>query len=74
MMENRKIKKRQPAATADPHSRIIAPEAPATQPSPLKVQNRAVMLHEGRLTDTPRSGAGARAGSRSVIAPVLRGR
>jgi hypothetical protein len=41
---------------ANPAREIIAPGAPATQPSPLKVQNGAVMLREGRPAGTYCSG------------------
>jgi hypothetical protein len=43
-------------AAGDPRSRSHRTGTPATQPSPLKGQNRAVMLREGRSTGAHRSG------------------
>jgi hypothetical protein len=36
---------------------VIAPKAPSPQPSPLKEQNRVVMVREGKITDAHRSSA-----------------
>jgi hypothetical protein len=41
---------------AAPTREFFASEAPAPQPSPLKEQNRVVMLREGKITDAHRSG------------------
>ncbi len=42
-------------AAGDPRSRSHRAGTPASQPSPLQIPNRAVMLREGRFTGAHRS-------------------